>query len=502
MVGERSLMTEHIKLKATLPWWVHSDCADDVQALVGGGFKNLPVARASFFAFSQVTANGQWILDLGKVAPVTPASDTIEGQDKAVALGFTASGLQLCGLDPDDIAAFGSQFKDGMTEPSRARRLGDIAAERLQWSGSRSSLTQVHMVLITYCENEASLSQWCEEIEDVLNMNGINLRHYLNLELRADGSNTYREHFGFADGISQPIPTDEESDSKDRPAFARRVDSNVKNQDLLNLYHQVSSGDFLFGRENSYGEIAPSPYVSEKSGTVLAKGNAPIGFRDFAYNGTFLVVRQLEQDVEGFWRNIHEVANDLGLTSDELAEKIVGRTKDGAILSRHNADSSNQQGFAEHDSAGQYCPLGSHIRRANPRDAGGNSIRSRKSKLSASNKHRILRRGRNYTIEEHSARGAEEVSSRGLLFMCLNTDIRRQFEFIQTTWLNSRHFSNLNETDPLLGSTGTTTIQSQPLRLKPTISSHVSLVGGDYFFMPSLRALKYLSNLDFCGDSV
>jgi len=248
------------------------------------------------------------------------------------------------------------------------------------------------------------------------------------------------------------------------------------------------------GRKNSYGELAPSPFLLDNDADELQKGNAPIGSKDFAYNGTFLVIRQLSQDVDGFNQHIRSVANEMEMTPDELAEKLVGRTKDGALLGRDRSDISNNRGFAEDDSDGYYCPLGSHVRRANPRDDGGHNEKARRNKLSAANNHRILRRGRNYTLDDEQANRYKQPN-RGLLFMCINTDIRRQFEFIQTTWLNSRQFSSLNETDPLLGATGTSTIQSTPLRIKPTIQTFVELVGGDYFFMPSISALNYLSKL-------
>ena len=86
----------------------------------------------------------------------------------------------------------------------------------------------------------------------------------------------------------------------------------------------------------------------------------------------------------------------------------------------------------------------------------------------------------------------DDGEARGLLFMCVNTDIRRQFEFIQETWLNSTRFANLNETDPLIGHPGSFTIQDPKLRRKAKISTYVTLKGGDYFFLPGIRAIKYL----------
>ena len=223
----------------------------------------------------------------------------------------------------------------------------------------------------------------------------------------------------------------------------------------------------------------------------LKKGRAPNGFRDFGYNGTFLVVRQLEQDVQGFWQEYEKLASHVGLDAKQLAERVVGRTLDGELLTPTATTKSNNLGFFEHDSFGDGCPLGSHVRRANPRDGGAKSSKSRKQHLKASNNHRILRRGRNYGPQAQTGQEKDSASC-GLFFMCVNTDIRRQFEFIQETWLNSNRFAKLNETDPLLGAPGTFTMQNPNLRKKVTLNTYVTLKGGDYFFLPSLSAVRYL----------
>jgi deferrochelatase/peroxidase EfeB len=82
------------------------------------------------------------------------------------------------------------------------------------------------------------------------------------------------------------------------------------------------------------------------------------------------------------------------------------------------------------------------------------------------------------------------------LFICLNTDIARQFEFVQQTWLLNPNFATLfDETDPLIGPKGTMTVRDQPLRRRIEVDTFVRMVGGDYFFLPSMPALKYLATL-------
>jgi len=113
--------------------------------------------------------------------------------------------------------------------------------------------------------------------------------------------------------------------------------------------------------------------------------------------------------------------------------------------------------------------------------------------LRSANNHRILRRGRKYGPKIADPR-VDDGQNRGLLFMALNTDIARQFEFIQQTWLLNASFATLyQEVDPLVGPAGRMTVPEDPLRRTLQVETFVTLAGGDYFFLPSLPALKYLA---------
>ena len=93
-------------------------------------------------------------------------------------------------------------------------------------------------------------------------------------------------------------------------------------------------------------------------------------------------------------------------------------------------------------------------------------------------------------------RRTDDGKERGLLFICLNTDIARQFEFVQQTWLLNSDFATLfGEVDPLIGPHGRMTIAEQPLRRTVHVKTFVKMAGGDYFFLPSLPALRYLEML-------
>jgi deferrochelatase/peroxidase EfeB len=223
-----------------------------------------------------------------------------------------------------------------------------------------------------------------------------------------------------------------------------------------------------------------------------------------------MVVRELRQNVAAFWKSLKAAADKINahnpsakpVTADWLAERVIGRNIDGHLLCPSGllaADGfnlpQNAFGFKKIDPEGHGCPLGSHVRRANPRDGQAKDLAAAPTLLDASNNHRILRRGRKYgtTIKE---RDQDDSAERGLLFICLNTDIARQFEFIQQRWLLNRNFATLfDEMDPLIGPKGPFTINEQPLRRIVEVETFVQCAGGEYFFLPSIPALNYLASL-------
>jgi len=336
--------------------------------------------------------------------------------------------------------------------------------------------------------------------------------HRLSLDLRFDAKNIAREHFGFADGLSQPIPYDETS-GNEGAANCVVVLSNrqpVKRDDC----HGVPLGEILLGHTNAHHEKAPGPMVpfDELAGDMgLESAGAPAGFRNFGLDGSYLVVRELQQRVAEFWKSLQAGAaliraHDPGathVTADWLAERVIGRTIDGHLLCPGGAvlppdrdgEPQNDFRFKRDDPEGAGCPLGSHVRRANPRDSLARDVASAQTLLDAANNHRILRRGRKFgtTLPD---RYNDDNAERGLLFMCLNTDIARQFEFVQQTWLLNRNFHTLfDETDPLVGPKGKFTIRERPLRRIVDVETFIQCAGGEYFFLPSLPALKYLAQL-------
>ncbi|HCI79224.1 MAG TPA: peroxidase, partial [Ktedonobacter sp.] len=307
------------------------------------------------------------------------------------------------------------------------------------------------------------------------------------------------EHFGFHDGISQPV-----------------VEGMNQSDTAMNT---IKAGEFLLGYRNEYGLYTDRPLLKP---ALDAKGLLPCdssgsGNADFGRNGSYLVFRQLRQDVRGFWQFLDEATKNADGSSNvdariKLAAQMVGRWPGGApLVQSPDTDEPTLAGandfvYYKTDPYGYNCPLGAHVRRAHPRDSLDPQPGSEQS-LAIDKRHRILRRGREYgppvdpnellTVKKTLA----EDEDRGLHFLCVNANIARQFEFIQHTWINNPHFNGLyDDADPLLGvhcADGSTfTMQAQPVRKRVThLPRFVTVAGGAYFFMPGVKALCYLASL-------
>ncbi|MEO7730891.1 MAG: Dyp-type peroxidase, partial [Kofleriaceae bacterium] len=289
------------------------------------------------------------------------------------------------------------------------------------------------------------------------------------------------EHFGFADGVSQPFLSGAH-------ASPRRGED------------RVATGEILLGYRNAYGKLPLTPHWGDS---------------DLGKNGTYLVFRKLAQNVAAFWGWIADQARGLAADdpaavaqlTEQLGAKIMGRWLSGAslVLSPERDDRAfatpdqiNAFNYLKHDPDGLRCPIASHARRANPRDArGGGDVVSK----TVVNRHRIIRRGRSYGAPmtlDRAVTGSDDGVERGLYFICLQASIARGFEFIQQTWLANPGFLGLHsEPDPILGQASTSrhlTIPADPVRLRlanpPTV---VTNQGGGYFFVPSLAALARIA---------
>jgi Dyp-type peroxidase family len=546
--------------KPRLNWKLKPPHDKFAQGLVVSGFDALPCANVLFLFFAwpengpdgpPASGNGAWLQSLHAVAPTTDAD---KPEPKSAALAFTWTGLQKMGLGKDALATFSAPFREGMYQEDRLRRLGDmingqwqetVIKEGSRWSANiparkakaagegpiaeiggppelqeREVLTPitVHALLVLYESDKERLDKWRKEVEATLNRANVKVVHQLSLDLHLDKNGIGREHFGFADGLSQPIPFGDKGRDEIADDCVILSDGSTAKRDP---WHGVPLGEILLGHINAHHEKAPAPFVQDDDdarAAGLSTVGAPEGFRSLGLDGSYMVVRELRQYVAAFWQSLEAAAAKIRahdpkgppITADWLAERIIGRNLDGHLLcpqsqypsgylppdKDNNNLAQNAFGFLKTDPHGVGCPLGSHVRRGNPRDSLAKDLASAQTLLDAANNHRILRRGRKFGPLPPANRLDDDKQERGLLFVCLNTDIARQFEFVQQNWILNRNFATLYDgTDPFIGPKGQFTIPEDPLRRIIEVKTFIQLAGGEYFFLPSLPAINYLAAL-------
>lgn len=456
---------------------------EDIQGIVISGYGKLSWAA---FSLLHVRSKSGGKACLRKILPkITTAAN--RGHKWRMNIAVTATGLKALEVADDVLRTFSLQFTEGMADDDRSRILGDLGDNRpARWRWGAVS-SPVDLLVMLYAADQATLEDKLQKFVG----EAVSAGHVSEVvpAIRSEPGPTTptgfgREHFGFADGISQPLIAGAIPPDHDRAEKVATLHGDY-------LPHAtIEAGEFLFGYKNEYGRSA--------------------GELEVRRNGSYLVMRQLSQDVAGFWTFMDEQTAGVNGPDPEarvrLAAKMVGRWPAGRPLTAdadvhaatHDVPASlNNLFFAERDPHGFGCPLGSHIRRANPRDTLDDDP---KRSHGFSKRHRILRRGRNYgsfLADPLTAPPHEQKQERGLIFICLNANIARQFEFIQHTWLNNAKFSGLyDETDPLMGTryqdrrTKDFTIQQQPIRRRVHgIGQFVTVKGGAYFFLPGISTI-------------
>jgi len=436
----------------------------------------------------------------------------------ALHVAFSAGGLRALGLPAPVLAGFSAEFLSGMAgEAQRSRRLGDVGANApANWDWGAREVPDVLVAL--YAEPGGLAALRARVATAAFHAAFATIADLPTSDMGGHGP------FGFTDGVSQP--------SFDLSG-ARRPDA--RGDAALAYGNALAAGELLLGYTNEYGHITDRPLVepTRPGAAALPPAAGDAGRRDLGRNGTYLVFRQLAQDARGFWRFAAAHAAAGGGDATTLAESMVGRHLSGAPLVPldpqrlrgvgPDPDDIRLNNFTyATDPEGRRCPLGAHVRRANPRNgdmpggrqgllsqaicmlgfAGGDDLRF--DAIASSRFHRILRRGREYgqalTPTQAIADAppdAPEVPT-GLHFICLNANISRQFEFVQNAWLASAKFDGLiGEADPLLGNrepspAGQATDGFGRLSGMPRF---ITVRGGAYFFLPGLRALRFIAQV-------
>jgi Dyp-type peroxidase family len=447
------------------------------------GYASYTEAHFLLLAIRSADAGRALIQSLVEAEAVTPAQWC---KRPVTTLNFAISfeGLRALGLSGECLGSFPAEFQEGMKH--RARELGDVAGSCPDRWDEPWRTQRVHILLMIYASTRPELDQQCRRIRDLLPAGVEELQPSQPAgRLHIDGAVTRREHFGFLDGISNPdiegVPADE------GPGRAQ----DIGNPDGKGRFRKIPVGEFILGYPGEGGELAPMPLPH-----LLAQ------------DGSYLVFRKLQQDVIGFRRYLQNQAHAFARTlrngmpygvkvEDFLAAKMMGRWQDGSPLTQypHSQGGSTDNNFAyAGDPAGARCPLGAHIRRANPRDALGFGGRTM-------SRHRLIRRGIAYGNYLPPDRPDEEDGKRGIIFIAFNSGFD-QFEFVQRNWINlGDDFEQGNDTDSIAGSHdgGRMTIPGdEATGRRPficfDIPRFVDTRGGDYFFVPSLAGLRLLAS--------
>jgi Dyp-type peroxidase family len=385
--------------------------------------------------------------------PFSPLADTW------VSAALTHNGLEALGVPQGSLDSFAWEFRQGMA--ARAKDLGDTGESSPENWEKPLGTPDVHVVIVAVSPDaqrlEAALERARKAYQELPGITAIWRQDCHALP-------TETEPFGFRDGISHPA-----IEGSGVPG------SNQREQPLM-------AGEFVLGYRDEIGGVQ----------TTQPEG--------LGRNGTYVVFRKLHQRVAAFRQYLK--ANSTSSEDEELlAAKMMGRWRSGAPLAlcpfhddpEMGADPRRNNDFLyqEDDPAGFKTPGGSHIRRTNPRDA---------SIAGVARIHRMIRRGTAYGPLLPEGVLEDDGADRGLMFAFVGAHIGRQFEFVQSQWINDGVFFGAgDDKDPITGSNddgGSFTIPRRPVRRRlQGIPRFVVTRGGEYCFMPGVRALRSLADL-------
>ncbi len=442
----------------------------DIQGNILRGYKRHLHAAYLLTRFGDAAEARALLLRLLDQDRIATERDWGERPATRLNVAFTRPGLEALAVDPAPFTAF-PDFCEGMYARARAH-LGDLGAN----DPDRWMLPpEIHALFTVYGFTEDARNHAAGELTGELRDAGVEVSHDQRADMREDG----REHFGFADGFSQPALAGVAEDRRSRRGEgAQRPRLRLVGE----RWRDVKLGEVVLGHEDEDGVV---PGAGEP---LLA-------------NGTFMVWRKLEQHVDVFEEWIRTHADDGEGAAETLKAKILGRWPSGDSLIRQPGYAGERSGDDQGprhslqindftyggDPDGVRCPLGAHVRRSNPRDALG--FRTERTR-----RNRLVRRGMPYVDRDET---------RGLIFVCFNASITRQFEQIQGNWLMGGDTFGLgSERDFLTAgldpgqSSVRMTLQGDRARPPVFITrdrQFVTVRGGHYLFVPGVRALRTMA---------
>jgi len=377
-----------------------------------------------------------------------------------VTVAFTWNGLRTLGVGDSSLATFPEEFRQGMA--ARAAILGDTGANHPDhWVGGLAS-PDLHAIVILFARDVAERDRCIREHQQyAVQFPGVEALSTLDLEATPPLDYAH-DHFGYRDRMSQP--------EIEGMGITPTPGSGAP----------LKPGEFFLGYPDEIGDGGPLPQPE-----ILSK------------NGSYLAYRHLQEHV-GAFRNFLRAHGNTPEEQEFVAAKLMGRWRSGAplVLAPSKDDPelaadpqrNNDFDYGKMDPHGYAVPLGAHIRRMNPRDTAVNM-----------NRRRMIRRGGTYgpPLPEGAPEDGQE---RGIAAFVGCASLIRQFEFAQNVWTNDKNFHELgNERDPIIGDQDGTLeykIPKRPIRkVIKGLPAFTTVRGGAYFFLPGIKALRYLVSL-------
>jgi Dyp-type peroxidase family len=502
----------------------------DIQGNIckGYGRYGFPKARYLFLSFSDAQQSRQFLYDLIKditTAETWPVKhDASIKPDSTTNIAFTYSGLKTLQLPERSLKGFPVDFTMGMK--ARGDILGDTGSNSAQYWDSIWQEDNVHAWLSINGRDDASVLERFRQIKAMLaefsgvellsghrGPNGSILDYQDASAVFENGMPTGKEHFGFTDGIGNPYFDGNGHNISRLPGRGKLMRDGS--------WQPLATGEFILGHPDEAREypLAPEPKLLSR-------------------NGTYMVYRKLHENVDTFSAYIDNLAKDFAGSKDLLMAKMSGRWPDNGapltlaatddektVLDARMADLTQRAQSGDEcasaqlkelrskwinfnfddDKSGSKCPIGAHIRRTNTRGSLEHEKGAFDRPGALVDRRRLMRRGLPYGgIDEATSDAGEQ----GIIFMCIGASIERQFEFVQQQWVNySNDFKLGNDKDPLIGShqgnlTDKHIIQASAAKRGEATKApffctdmprFVETRGGDYFFIPSITALRMIA---------